>query len=65
MKEEEIYSVKQINRLSSQLLRENFSNIYIKGEISGLQFRSERWTFFDLKDEESIIKCVNFIRFMY
>lgn len=65
MKEEEIYSVKQINRLSSQLLRENFSNIYIKGEISGLQFRSERWTFFDLKDEESIIKCVNFSGSVY
>ena len=63
--EEEVYTVKQINRLSSQILRENFSNIYIKGEISGLQFRSERWTFFDLKDEESIIKCVNFSGSVY
>lgn len=63
--EEQVYSVKEINRLSSQILRENFSNIYIKGEISGLQFRSERWTFFDLKDEESIIKCVNFSGSIY
>ena len=63
--EGEVYTVKQINRLSSQILRENFSNVYIRGEISGLQFRSERWTFFDLKDEESMIKCVNFSGSIY
>ena len=65
MENEQIYTVKEINKLSSQLLRESFSNIYIKGEISGLQFRSEKWTFFDLKDETSIIRCVNFSGSIY
>jgi exodeoxyribonuclease VII large subunit len=65
MDNEEIYTVKQINKLSSQILRESFSNIYIKGEISGLQFRSEKWTFFELKDETAIIKCVNFSGSIY
>jgi exodeoxyribonuclease VII large subunit len=65
MDEKNIFTVKQINSLSSQILRETFSNIYIRGEISGLSHRDERWTFFDLKDEDSIIKCVNFSGSIY
>ncbi len=60
MDKDKIYRVGEINRLTSRILRDNFSNINIQGEISNLNYKNSAWAFFDLKDNESVIACVNF-----
>lgn len=55
--EPKIFSVSEINRLVRDVLMNNFTTIWIKGEISGFrQFSSGHW-YFDLKDERSQVSC--------
>ena len=52
-----IFSVSEINRMVRDVLLNNFTTIWIKGEISGFrQFTSGHW-YFDLKDSQSQVSC--------
>lgn len=52
-----IFSVSEINRMVKDVLSNNFSTVWIKGEISNFrQFSSGHW-YFDLKDNQSQVSC--------
>ena len=57
-----IISVSQLNKYIRQIFEaeELLFNISVKGEISGLKSPSKDIAFFDLKDENSQIRCVCF-----
>lgn len=57
-----IYSVDEINTYIKSLLEENnvLKNIQVKGEISNFTHYNNRHMYFDLKDENSIIRCAMF-----
>ncbi len=55
-----VYTVAEINQKVRTLLLENFSEIVVRGEISGLkQYASGHW-YFTLKDPDSEIRCAMF-----
>ena len=55
-----IYTVAEINQQVRTLLLENFSEVIVRGEISGLkQYASGHW-YFTLKDPDSEIRCAMF-----
>ena len=60
MFEDNIFTVSQINKFVSKHLRENFSGVFIQGEIAELTITKENWIFITLKDETSSIRCVDF-----
>lgn len=53
-----IYSVAQLSALLKNKIEEGFSNICVKGEISGLKIATSGHIYFNLKDADSIINCV-------
>lgn len=55
-----VYTVAEINQQVRTLLLENFSEVLVRGEISGLkQYASGHW-YFTLKDPDSEIRCAMF-----
>ena len=55
-----VYTVAEINQQVRTLLLENFSEVVVRGEISGLkQYASGHW-YFTLKDPDSEIRCAMF-----
>ena len=55
-----VYTVAEINQQVRTLLLENFSEVVVRGEISGLkQYSSGHW-YFTLKDPDSEIRCAMF-----
>lgn len=55
-----VYTVAEINQQVRTLLLENFSEVIVRGEISGLkQYASGHW-YFTLKDPDSEIRCAMF-----
>ena len=60
MSDSPVYTVAEINQQVRMLLLENFSEISVRGEISGLrQYSSGHW-YFTLKDPGSEIRCAMF-----
>ncbi len=55
-----VLSVSQITSDISELLEDNFSNLWIRGEVSNLKISSAGHAYFTLKDESSQISCVIF-----
>ena len=57
-----IYSVTELNTYLQRMLREEtlMRAIHLRGEISGYKSYPSGQTFFSLKDEESIIRCIYF-----
>lgn len=57
-----VYEVSQLNRSVRELLEENYSHIWVTGEISNLiQHSSGHW-YFSLKDKTAQIRCAMFKR---
>ncbi len=54
----EKYSVKQITAKLRKTLREQFSNLYVTGEVSGLKIATSGHLYFNLKEEDTILSCV-------
>ena len=55
-----VYTVAEINQQVRTLLLENFSEVSVRGEVSGLrQYASGHW-YFTLKDPDSEIRCAMF-----
>ncbi|MCY3853068.1 MAG: exodeoxyribonuclease VII large subunit [Gammaproteobacteria bacterium] len=60
MPDSSVYTVAEINQQVRTLLLENFSEVIVRGEISGLkQYASGHW-YFTLKDPDSEIRCAMF-----
>lgn len=55
-----IFSVSEITRDIKSILESAFAEIWVEGEVSGLSRIATGTTFFSLKDENSILKCVVF-----
>jgi len=56
--QEVIYSVSEITQDIKAYLARSFSHICVRGEVSGVKRASSGHTYFDLKDEKSVINCV-------
>ncbi len=56
--DQNIFSVSQISGLIQHTLTQQFSNVRIKGEISGLKHHTSGHVYFNLKDESSVINAV-------
>lgn len=54
----EKYSVKQITARLRKTLREQFSNLYVTGEVSGLKLAASGHQYFNLKEEDTVLSCV-------
>ncbi|OIO39306.1 MAG: exodeoxyribonuclease VII large subunit, partial [Candidatus Omnitrophica bacterium CG1_02_46_14] len=55
-----IFSVSEITRNIRFILEENFSGVWVEGEVSNFKFHSSGHMYFALKDEASQIQCVMF-----
>lgn len=53
-----IYTVTELTRNIKLLLEEKFPQVWVEGEISGLKPYPSGHIYFDLKDENALIKCV-------
>ena len=51
------YRVSDISKRIKVLMESNFSNLKIRGEISGLKIASSGHAYFNLKDENSVLSC--------
>jgi exodeoxyribonuclease VII large subunit len=56
----QIFKVGEINKLIKNLLEENFSEIWIEGEISNSKLHSSGHYYFSLKDETGQLKAIMF-----
>ena len=54
---EVIYSVSDFIATSNDIFEKSFSSVLIEGEISSLKVNQNKFVFFDLKDEESVLGC--------
>jgi len=58
--ERQIFSVSEITRNIRFILEDNFSGVWIEGEISNFKFHTSGHMYFALKDETAQIQCVMF-----
>ncbi|RUA06000.1 MAG: exodeoxyribonuclease VII large subunit [Fusobacteria bacterium] len=57
-----IFTVSQMNKMVKEYLENNhnFSNFFLKGEISGINYYKSGHLYFTLKDSKSSVKCTAF-----
>ncbi len=60
--ERRIYSVSDLTRNVRFVLEENFSGVWVEGEVSNFKFHTSGHMYFSLKDEEAQIQAVMFRR---
>jgi len=58
--EQKIFTVTELNQFIKLMLEEAFPEIWVKGEITNLKTAASGHTYFDLKDEGSVIASVFF-----
>ena len=54
---EVIYSVSDFIATSNDIFEKSFQSVLIEGEISSFKVNQNKFVFFDLKDEESVLGC--------
>lgn len=54
---EVIYSVSDFIATSNDIFEKSFPSVLIEGEISSFKVNQNKFVFFDLKDEESVLGC--------
>ena len=59
-REQLVFTVSELTKLIKVTLEDNFYNIRIKGEISGLKTNYSSGYYFDIKDEFAKLKCIIF-----
>ena len=59
-REQLVFTVSELTKLIKATLENNFYNIRVKGEISGLKTNYSSGYYFDVKDEFAKIKCIIF-----
>ena len=57
---EQVYSVTQLTQAIKDLLEENFTSLWVEGEVSNFRAPSSGHFYFTLKDESSQIRAVMF-----
>lgn len=60
-----VYTVSEINQNIKHVLENNFSNIWIEGEISNIRMPGSGHIYFSLKDSQSQIRAVLFSSFSH
>jgi len=55
-----VFSISEITKNIRSVLEENFSGVWVEGEISNFKFHTSGHMYFSLKDEFSQIQCVMF-----
>lgn len=55
-----LYSVSELNRAAAAVLEQNFSWIWVEGEISNLSQPSSGHIYFTLKDSQAQVRCAMF-----
>ena len=55
-----LYSVSELNRSAASVLEQNFSWIWVEGEISNLAQPASGHSYFSLKDSQAQIRCAMF-----
>ncbi|GCL70582.1 exodeoxyribonuclease VII large subunit [Paenibacillus naphthalenovorans] len=62
MKDKQVYSIKDLNRLVKMLLEGNdrLQNVWVRGEISNFTHHTSGHMYFSLKDADSRLKCIMF-----
>src|SRR5713226_5931755 len=55
-----VFSVSELTARIRSLLDEEFSDVWVSGEISGVKLAASGHYYFTLKDEEAQVKCVCF-----
>lgn len=55
--QEVIYSVSDFIATSNDIFEKSFQSVLIEGEISSFKVNQNKFVFFDLKDEESVLGC--------
>jgi len=58
--ERRIFTVSELNAAIRALLDEEFADVWVSGEISGLKLAASGHYYFTLKERESMVKCVAF-----
>ena len=54
---EVIYSVSDFIATSNDIFEKSFPSVLIEGEISSFKVNHNKFVFFDLKDEDSVLGC--------
>ena len=54
---EVVYSVSDFITISNDIFENSFPSVLIEGEISSFKVNQNKFVFFDLKDEESVLGC--------
>jgi len=60
LKDTYIFSVAELTKRIKGLLEENFSKVYVEGEISNINFPTSGHIYFTLKDKDSQLSAVSF-----
>ena len=60
MNKNPIFTVSQITNTLNHNLEQNFSNVFVKGEISSFKVYDSGHAYFNLIDKTSLINCVYF-----
>ena len=55
-----VFSVSALNKQVGDMVAANFSDIHVRGEISGLKRAASGHLYFTLKDEKAAVSCVMF-----
>ena len=55
-----IFTVSEINRLVKNVLNDNFTTLWIKGEVSNFTEASSGHWYFSLKDNQAQVRCTMF-----
>ncbi|MFH0762338.1 MAG: exodeoxyribonuclease VII large subunit [Candidatus Omnitrophota bacterium] len=59
-----IYTVSEITQDITLILESTFENVWVEGEVTGVSRIPTGTTFFSLKDQECILKCVIFASYL-
>ena len=60
MNKNPIFTVSQVTNTLNHNLEQNFSNVFIRGEISSFKTYDSGHAYFNLIDKSSLINCVYF-----
>ncbi len=54
---EQIFSVSEANQLINQTLEYAYTVIIIEGEVANYKISQNKWVFFDIKDNQTVLSC--------
>ncbi len=58
--ERKVFSVSELNRNIRFMLEDNFSNVWVEGELSSFIHHSSGHMYFSVKDDKAVVRCAMF-----